>query len=365
PTWAGDVWQYESITIQAVPPTSGNWVFGRWSDGNTDNPRNLTPIDRITDLHATFKLHLGSSVSNATGPNNQRKIVTYGGVAHAVYASGGSMWYMRDDGSGWSNEVPISGGATTAKNPSIAISVEGMAVVNVVWEEDATCNGRRVVKFARSVDVGSTWQGPVNVSYCYSYDLAGADATPVVAALSSRVAVVWKSTTCLVVKMDPATNRTPNPDVFCPVPGPLSTAYERPSLVGGSGMFKLAYKDISGHVMYRQFMPNLDFTVSFGNPVDVSNPYSATNPSISSTVDQRIFVSWEADVTGGEQEGGSSGHHVFVTEKDPSTGWRAPVEFVHGSHLETNSTVCVDEDLDQAYVIWECSKLNSTRKCNT
>ncbi len=45
------VYEGESLTITATPKT--NYVFSQWSDGNTDNPRTLTPTSDM-DLTATF-----------------------------------------------------------------------------------------------------------------------------------------------------------------------------------------------------------------------------------------------------------------------------------------------------------------------
>ena len=43
-------------------------------DGNTSNPRNLTPADHVYGLHAIFKKHLASNTPIATGSNAQAKL---------------------------------------------------------------------------------------------------------------------------------------------------------------------------------------------------------------------------------------------------------------------------------------------------
>ncbi len=91
---------------------------------------------------ANYKGHLVSSLSSATGPNNQRKIVcdetAAGGVVayHLVYESSGEIWYCKSlDGVSWSWEKQISSGGGFNANPSIAFSSNSptQRTVRIAW----------------------------------------------------------------------------------------------------------------------------------------------------------------------------------------------------------------------------------------
>ena len=102
--------------------------------------------------------------------------------------------------------------------------------------------------------------------------------------------------------------------------------------------------------MYREFERTGDYGVSFHPSLtDLSAAQTnASKPSITCTHnDQRVLVSWEADVSGG-------GHHVFVTEREANGNWREPVEFTRGTGLLRNSSVYINEADNQAYVTYEC-----------
>jgi hypothetical protein len=108
-SWNGNIWQYESRTLEAVLPNS-NW-FARWSDGSTENPRLYSATNNAA-LFATCKLHLASSSPDALAKNTQRKIIRDSfGQLHMVYQSAGLIWYTRSlnqSGTSWAPEKLVS-----------------------------------------------------------------------------------------------------------------------------------------------------------------------------------------------------------------------------------------------------------------
>ena len=166
-TWQGTYVENCSspLLLEAVSP-GAEWGFTGWSDNNLGNPRTLVPSNNTT-LYAIFKKHLVSTNSSATGPNGSRKIVTYAGVSHAAYESGGSIFYIRNDGSGWSGEKLVRF-SSSAANPSIAVTARfGQAHVHIAWEED----GR--IKYTLSVDAGVAFWEPADLGAGYSPVCAG------------------------------------------------------------------------------------------------------------------------------------------------------------------------------------------------
>ncbi|MGB2868837.1 MAG: hypothetical protein WBD36_10320 [Bacteroidota bacterium] len=186
-----------------------DYRFSRWSDGVTSNPREYAPSDNTT-LTASYKAHLASSNSAATAGNNQRKIASYsGGSKHAVYESGGSIWYTRNDGSSWTSEVGIAFGQDyngySLRNPSIAVTRPGGVVnVHVTWEgEDSAPWHSRISYYRRSTDNGATWGSVIPL-----YETYGMDATPVVAGTTTTAVVVWTGNGEILARPEPSVNTT-------------------------------------------------------------------------------------------------------------------------------------------------------------
>jgi hypothetical protein len=103
-TWVEQVIQDESRVIQAVPPDG--WYFIQWNDGNTNNPRTITPTDHDT-LYAVYKKHLASTTSAATASNAQHKMVRLeDGRLLTVYESGDLIFssISEDEGETWNPE---------------------------------------------------------------------------------------------------------------------------------------------------------------------------------------------------------------------------------------------------------------------
>lgn len=122
--WLGTIKERNSKTLEAIPPSG--YIFVGWSDGETANPRNLSPTDHIENLRAIYKLPLRSSISTATGPNSQRKLVSSedGTTMHLIYESRGHIWYTKsiNSGTNWSPEEIVSSlGDGINSSPSVCI----------------------------------------------------------------------------------------------------------------------------------------------------------------------------------------------------------------------------------------------------
>ncbi|TAK57368.1 MAG: T9SS type A sorting domain-containing protein [Bacteroidetes bacterium] len=105
-TWNGTILETQYKTIEAVGP--GNSILIRWSDGNTTNPRVLTPTDHVAGLSATMKAHLASSSSAPLGVPSQRRIIRdENGTFSMYYESANSLWktWSTDNGLTWAPEV--------------------------------------------------------------------------------------------------------------------------------------------------------------------------------------------------------------------------------------------------------------------
>ncbi|MCL5267523.1 MAG: T9SS type A sorting domain-containing protein [Bacteroidetes bacterium] len=113
-----------------------NWsASGATIQNSTASQTGVEFTSGSATVTANVKGHLLTDTQVATGPDNQRKMVTDShGTLDMVYTSGGKVWLTTstDGGSTWSNEQQISGSGT-ASSPSIAASSLGDAYI--IWQE--------------------------------------------------------------------------------------------------------------------------------------------------------------------------------------------------------------------------------------
>jgi len=362
-------------TSITVPPKTVNvngqqltYYFSHWEDGNTNNPR--TFYSSPGEIHtATMKSHLTSNSLAATAGNSQRKLESFGGKEHAVYASSGSIWYTRNDGSGWSPERPIVL-SSTAKNPSIAVTYSApFASVHVVWEEIQNYGGYEYhnVFYRKSTNSGDTWGNPVQLGGpgWGAPTAVGQDATPVVG--GTPVVVVWKggssSVGGVVIQVEPVFGSS----TYFIVPGSNGTSVSPTLRPMNQGPFRLAFRHGTGQIQYREFTlsgsyPNYTVVFDQNKSIDLTAGYAwmsdAANPSI--VFDgTRTFVAWDAacQVHAEEQDspqglsGVSAQRHVLVREYNGN--WQPVVEFQHYNYPVAKPSVGINMNTSKIVLLWE------------
>ncbi|MEK7263697.1 MAG: hypothetical protein AAB071_04210, partial [Bacteroidota bacterium] len=131
------------LLLEAVPPNSDYFLL-QWSDGNTSNPRNLTPADHVYGLHAIFKKHLASNTPIATGSNAQAKLSRDdGGDFYLTYESGNNIYTTHStDLTEWTNEEGVlSQGGAAIRRGSSTINTELNGISRTVYEVVADAEG--------------------------------------------------------------------------------------------------------------------------------------------------------------------------------------------------------------------------------
>ncbi len=247
-TSSGTVLQGNSSTIQAV--AASGWGFVSWSDGNTSNPRTLTPTDNIT-LSALFKTHLRSSVNTATGDNAQRKIVRgSSGTYHLVYESAGDIWYTSStDGTNWGDERLVSDGSGDNHSPSIAVDRHDDVII--VYQKGNSSDGVKDAML-RVKDSSGVWNSPFRIDEIATFP-APPDMTPVVAAAYSNKAnnnsggdfyvCVWDDAGLQLKIFNVATATWGNTISLSTSSNAVAPSLTRDYANNLSALFYLAYKD--------------------------------------------------------------------------------------------------------------------------
>jgi len=133
-----------TISAPATNTVNGRtYTFAGWTDGNTNNPRTIAPVDNET-YTALYKYKFHSNDINAYSANGQRKVAkTTDGVIHSVYESNGKVWYeySSDGGQIWTLASYLFNGGGNAKNPSVASYLN-----NIIITYQAEVNGYSEIK---------------------------------------------------------------------------------------------------------------------------------------------------------------------------------------------------------------------------
>ena len=195
------------ISAPATKSVNGkDYRFYQWSDGNTSNPRSITPNNNAT-YTALYKAHLYSTSLTATSSNNQRKIVqsTYtGGLWAMVYVSSNQIWACRStDGTGtsWASETLISDDAGYIDGyPSI--STEGN-VASIVWQRinwSGEPGWSNCLIVTRTFNLNSGALGPISQVTSFNPDIEAFTASPVVTGYSDDMMISWREPTGIKVR---------------------------------------------------------------------------------------------------------------------------------------------------------------------
>ena len=335
--------QPKTVTVNGKQVT---YNFANWWDGNTSNPRTFYTSHDVTHT-ATMKGHLISNTSIATSGNNQRKLAVSGSTKHLVYTSMDDIWYSRNTGSRWSNEMRVEG---DAKNPSVH-SIGSF--VYIVWETDMG-DGERRISFRKSTNNGVTW-GEITEWTVYTDDF---DATPVVAGGSqiyNRIVVVWRQSNGLYIcKPEVSTTGALIPN----------TTYqsELPSLAEDYNGYSLAYKNGST-IYHRGFTINPAGTITYegSSPVTISTS-GCTNPSVS-----RMWVSQSVSNIAVAYERVVSGYSRIGFKNKNASGWQSAVEIIEDPNQLTQPSVCYDQASGKIHLFlnYNSSVAHSMRDINS
>ncbi len=259
------------------------YVFTKWSDGSTDNPR-VVLVNGHLAYTAVLKAHLASSLSTATGPSNQRKMMNgYDGKYHLVYSSGGEIWYSSSSNAvNWLPEFRISNGLGTSSNPSLNCWADpNYAYTEVAWVQDNNVVYREYSSF----DGWHAIENP-NIS---AYGVAS----------SPAVAQGWVAADCygsvprFQLKKRISFNNWSNSIVF--------VSGSKPVVLGDRYDCHIAYEESSsGRILYNEGHMSSDLTTfSWAGPTFVvSDGSGRTNnaaPSLASDANMqgRLYVAWQ------------------------------------------------------------------------
>jgi hypothetical protein len=281
-----------------------------------------------------------------------------------VYESGGSIWYTRNTGSGWSNEIALSI-SSTAKNPAIGYSETqsgGTPYLYIVWTDvDPNSTSHWLTYFKHSSTLGTEWpSGAGTILGVPSDPVAyGNEPTNPVVCSGYLPAVIWKSSTGLTRLFDPyyytwQYTHVPETDVTTrdfSITKDLTDVYSNHlTFVQGSVG--------AGQVYHKQFWYTSGGFGSWGSNTSLSSTYSwmsdCANTSIANNGAQ-LFVTWDAlcETHASEEQGlGQPQRHVLFREFSDSK-WLPVVEFTRYNYPLRKSSVGVNSNTGKVVLLWE------------
>ncbi len=354
-TNVGVAWSGIAQSIKGIPPPSG-FIFYCWNDGPSDNPRTVASDINVT---AQYKAHLRSSAIGATaGTNTGRKVAIdiYGYTTHAVYNSGGCIWYTRQNtDKTWTPEIKIGDG----RNPSIAVTnpVNNVSTIHVVWE-NSSGNYQSRVYYRQSTDGGVTWQSTVEFD---GKEINGPyDAAPIVFGNYAAV-VVWRNGSSdaggglyAVYEPNGANIQWQIPGDFnnqLPSGSEINYSYYSNNLTNrpaGYNLYHLVFKNgTTGSIIYKKLVVGSSMGIS--DSTTLSSTSGNTNPVVAcdayiSSADGTVGVAWE----------NSTNHQVYYKEStnDGST-WGTVKAFTHGTDQLSQPVVGFESMSNSAIVLFQ------------
>jgi len=196
-----------NITISSpntIIKNNRQYTFVCWSDGNTSNPRTITPQGNET-YTAIYKYPNHSNDINAFANNSQRKIVTttYDGN-FMVYTSSNHIWLENGYGTDWTlvgnGPVDDISDGLEARSPSIDYCSNPSSYESEIYiiYQQKTPNGKYKIKLAKYNENG---QKVFNLDvFSSTKDYATFDATPIIAVTRTyglannkpKITMVWR-----------------------------------------------------------------------------------------------------------------------------------------------------------------------------
>lgn len=367
PNWSPPYYSVGAPLNQTIGLFSSYFQYWTVEPGRADfrTPSKDTTALVFTQAGATvtakYKAHLVSTNQFATGPNGQRKVVTYGSSSHAVYESAGCIFYMRNDGSGWGGEQLISRPTRTAKNPSVAAAwfSTNAIFVHIAWEEQDSVTLQWKIMYRHSENNGASFSESLDNPHYIG------DGHEPVCAGDNEGAVAWRADNGqLYFRHEPS--RT---DVMWSVAVPDADSASELSLAGHGNTFYLSFIQGGG--------VRLKKIAAYWYPAACDTFFESENPvsQYSWVTDCRrtnvtalgnIMVSWDALGNGvvgippddpqkaGVDGAGTDMRRIFTVERTPS-GWGYLAIFSTGTSDNTSPSLGIDArpSVNKAYMLWQ------------
>ncbi|MCK9282197.1 MAG: S8 family serine peptidase [Melioribacteraceae bacterium] len=332
---------YYSVRAQSTQTINGYTAyFQNWSTTNAEvqnyfsleTPVVFTNPNAIVTANYKGKLISNSSAGFTT--NSQRKVVrTTDNHLHLVYESMGKVWYTRstDNGSNWSQEIPIDYLSNYSKNCSISSYGTSVYITYQSNEGDNPC-----IRLEKFIGGSLSWSNVVYTLSSYTYDTK-----PVVASYDNRVCVIYKptsSSSLYAVKFQEDGTKGTNYQI-----SNTDANSQNPTIVTTNQKFAIAYQNSTTEIRYEELSIDLNSTSVFDyQKISTGSPYTNnTCPSISAFGSGPI-VSWS---------GYSTGIPSAVIKRRVNGTWSGFNSFGNGNVRNTNNN-SISNGEESSIVAW-------------
>ncbi len=314
---------------------------------------------------ANYKLHLGSSVSTASGCGNQRKTCYSLDRYHLVYESAGEIWYCNstDDGSTWSKEVRLSDGSGLNRQPSIACDPKAGAFpyVAVVWEKYESANALSTIYISRQTG-SNQWESPQPVGDYHSGVTPGfAGAFPVLTLEPDMETVAW-AMSCdgqfvgnsgIHVWYHDIMNDCTDMDIM----GGTDGSSQFPSIcehpyINTNGVIGIAWAH-GGEIKYTRATYDFDRqVVQYSGCETVSNGSSLEDHSKPSLTIERYSSSWRP-VVAWQAYNDITGYTAILQRRRESGGWGTITQYAKADDFSSPSIVPYESSVNLSMTWFE------------
>jgi hypothetical protein len=311
---------------------SGN-LYLAWHDETTTNTEIMFSWYSVID--STWSVPLNISMNS--GISSNPAVVAYSSSSlNLTWNDNTSGNYeillsqSTDSGFTWSSPANISNSLGISSIPTI--DVDGIGYIYLAWQDYTTDNFEILIKY--SPDNGATWSSPINIS-----NDSGHSVNPVIVCDNSgNLYLAWDNRTpgndeiLFSRSIDNGSSWSLPMNISNNTGNSVSPAITMDS----TGNLYLVWEDYTFGIPEILFSQSIDSGLTWSIPVNISNNSgNSNNPDITLDIAGNLNLTWYDSVFGNHEI-------VFSRSTDSGSTWSSPLNISNNSKWSEHPTITVD-----------------------
>jgi len=242
-----------------------------------------------------------------------------------------------DGGLTWGSDVHVSVISGPQGQPSVAV-VAGC--VQVVWV-DFSLMGNSEIYFCRSVDGGSTWDSPVQISYA-----AGFSSSPSIAAEGSNIHIAWHDSRLGWWNNEIFYRRSTNDGVNWSTEEQLTmdtTFSNTPSIAVSGNNIHVAWEEMRDGNFEIYYKNSTDNGQAWSSDMRLTNDANDSHYPSTAALGSNVHVTWQDNRDGNDEI-------YYKLSEDYGMSWDPDVRLTDDQSVSQNASVAVSGQ--KVHVVW-------------
>jgi hypothetical protein len=242
-----------------------------------------------------------------------------------------------DGGVTWGADVHVSTVSGPQGMPSVAV-VAGC--VQVVWV-DFSLMGNSEIYFCRSVDGGTTWDAPVQISYA-----AGFSSGPSIAAYGSNVHITWEDSRLGWWNNEIFYRRSTNDGVNWSIEEQLTedtTFSNTPSIAVAGNNIHVVWEDLRDGNFEIYCKNSTDNGQTWSSDLRLTNDAGDSHYPSAAASGSNIHITWQDNRDGNDEI-------YYKVSEDYGMSWDPDIRLTNDQSISQNASIAVSEQ--KLHVVW-------------